>query len=212
MVAKERQTSSRTRLDKKEERTLPVADKQNIDVERMKRVSVIGCCGTGKSTLSKKLHSITNLPLIHLDKEFWSAGWQPSDKEEFQSRMRTIYNRDQWITDGHYFSTMDARLSRSDTVFHLDYSTLLCLYRTLRRIILGLGRDRSDCAGGCPERFDWEFIRYVALFRKTFRRRTIELLSKHNHLNVYTFRSPLELKEYLAHREQKETGTPLSFE
>ena len=167
----------------------------------MKRISIIGCCGAGKSTLSKKLQAITNLPLIHLDREFWTAGWEPSDKEDFQSRMKSIYDRDQWIIDGHYLSTMDVRLLRSDTVFHLDFSTSLCLFRTLSRMISGLGRDRSDCAEGCPERFDWEFIRYVASFRRNFRSRTMELLAKHKHLQIHTFHNPRELQEYLSNRE-----------
>ena len=163
----------------------------------MHRVSIIGCCGAGKSTLSKKLHSITKLPLIHLDREFWSEGWTPSDKEDFQIRMNSIYQQDEWIIDGHYISTMNARLARSDTVFHLDYSTPLCLYRALKRMILGRGRDRSDCAQGCPERFDWEFIRYVASFRRAFRHRTLRMLEEHKHLQIHTFRNPRELKAYL---------------
>jgi len=170
--------------------------------EKMQRISVIGCCGAGKSTLAQELHATTNLPLIHLDKEFWTEGWTPSDKEVFQLRMNSIYSEDEWIIDGHYFSTMDARLERSDAVFHLDYSTPLCLFRVFKRMIFGLGRDRSDCAEGCPERFDWEFVRYVASFRKTFRDRTIRLLEEHQHLQIYTFQNPRELQVYLANREQ----------
>ena len=170
--------------------------------EKMKRVSVIGCCGAGKSTLSKELQAITKLPLIHLDKEFWAAGWKPSDTDDFRSRLEAIYNGERWIIDGHYFSTMDERLSRSDTVFHLDYATPLCLFRTLKRMLSGLGKDRSDCAAGCAERFDWEFICYVASFRKSFRDRTMKLLAKHEHLQVHTFRNPRELQVYLINREQ----------
>ena len=31
------------------------------------KIIVIGCSGSGKSTISKKLHGVTGLPLIHLD-------------------------------------------------------------------------------------------------------------------------------------------------
>ncbi|CRH92083.1 topology modulation protein [Chlamydia trachomatis] len=33
----------------------------------MKRIIVIGCPGSGKSTFSRKLAVITNLPLVYLD-------------------------------------------------------------------------------------------------------------------------------------------------
>ena len=32
------------------------------------KIIVLGCPGSGKSTFSKKLHELTQLPLIHLDK------------------------------------------------------------------------------------------------------------------------------------------------
>ena len=31
------------------------------------KIIVLGCPGSGKSTFSKKLHELTQLPLIHLD-------------------------------------------------------------------------------------------------------------------------------------------------
>ena len=33
----------------------------------MKKIMVIGCPGSGKSTFSKKLHRIINVSLFHLD-------------------------------------------------------------------------------------------------------------------------------------------------
>jgi adenylate kinase family enzyme len=168
----------------------------------MKRIAIIGCCGAGKSTFAKQLQAVTSLPLVHLDREFWNAGWREPDKEEFRSRILEIYERDSWIIDGHYHSTLDARLARSQVVFHLDYSTWTCLRRTMGRTIRNLGRDRSDCAEGCPERFDFDFLRYVATFRKNYRERTVGLLQKHSHLIVHRFRHPRELAEYLNKREQ----------
>ena len=37
-----------------------------------KRVVVIGCPGAGKSTFSRKLHAVTNLPLFYLDALYWN--------------------------------------------------------------------------------------------------------------------------------------------
>ena len=36
-----------------------------------KKIAVIGCCGAGKSVFSRKLASVTGLPLYHLDIMYW---------------------------------------------------------------------------------------------------------------------------------------------
>ena len=41
----------------------------------MKKIMIIGCCGSGKTTLAKKLSNKLNLPLIHLDKLNWRDNW-----------------------------------------------------------------------------------------------------------------------------------------
>ncbi|WP_157756190.1 hypothetical protein [Paenibacillus crassostreae] len=43
----------------------------------MNRILVIGSGESGKSTLSQKLGSILDLPVIHLDTYFWNANWVP---------------------------------------------------------------------------------------------------------------------------------------
>lgn len=47
-----------------------------------KRILVIGSPGSGKSTFSRKLAEITEIPLVHLDKEFWNYGWVETPREK----------------------------------------------------------------------------------------------------------------------------------
>ena len=39
----------------------------------MKKIIVIGCMGSGKSTFAEKLHRKTKIPLFHLDNIWWKA-------------------------------------------------------------------------------------------------------------------------------------------
>jgi uridine kinase len=41
-----------------------------------KRIVVIGCSGSGKSTFSRKLQQLTGNPLHHLDKIYWLPDWE----------------------------------------------------------------------------------------------------------------------------------------
>ena len=53
----------------------------------MKRIMVIGCLGSGKSTFSRELHSITDIPLFYLDMMYWNADRTTIDKEVFRERL-----------------------------------------------------------------------------------------------------------------------------
>ena len=48
----------------------------------MKKIIIIGSPGAGKSTFSFALAEKTGLPLYHIDKLFWKAGWVSVEKEE----------------------------------------------------------------------------------------------------------------------------------
>ena len=39
----------------------------------MKKIMVIGCPGSGKSTFSRELHKITDISVFHLDRMYWNA-------------------------------------------------------------------------------------------------------------------------------------------
>lgn len=68
----------------------------------MKKVIVIGCPGSGKTTFAEKLRNKTGLSLYYLD-----AIWHKPDKThieraEFDEKLMEILQTDKWIIDGNY--------------------------------------------------------------------------------------------------------------
>lgn len=125
---------------------------------------IIGCCGAGKSTMSRKLHELTGLPLHHLDQYYHQPNWQEPREEDWIADNKEMVKGDQWIIDGNYNSTMDIRLRRADTIVFMDYPTTRCFVRVIKRILKYHGEVRPDMPEGCEERFDLEFLHYVATF------------------------------------------------
>ena len=39
----------------------------------MKRILILGCCGSGKTSFARQLHAATQIPLIHLDREYLAS-------------------------------------------------------------------------------------------------------------------------------------------
>lgn len=70
----------------------------------MKRVLVIGSGGAGKTTFSRRLARATGLPLVHLDRHYWRAGWTPTPASEWTEAVRAFCAAKSWIMDGNYTS------------------------------------------------------------------------------------------------------------
>ncbi len=110
------------------------------DGQRMKKVIVIGCPGSGKSSFSRVLHQQTGIPLCHLDMLYWNADKTTVPKPVFLERLSSVLAEDAWIIDGNYASTMELRMAACDTVIFLDYPLEVCLDGAISRI----GKKRSD--------------------------------------------------------------------
>ena len=83
----------------------------------MKRILVIGCPGSGKSTFARALQAKTDLPLFYLDRIYWNADRTTVAREVFDARLEEILRGDEWIIDGNYSRTMERRIRACDTVF-----------------------------------------------------------------------------------------------
>lgn len=106
----------------------------------MKKVIVIGCPGSGKTTFAEKLQKKTGLPLYYLDAIWHKPDRTHISREEFDTRINEIFAEDEWIIDGNYSRTIEARLKECDTVFLFDLPTEICLQGASER----LGKGRYD--------------------------------------------------------------------
>ena len=165
----------------------------------MKKVLVLGCCGAGKSTFSKKLHSILKLPLIHLDSHYHKPNWEEPEKEEWSKVLKKMLRRERFIMDGTYLESLDERIKKSDTIIYLDYSLIKCFFRVIKRVLIDFGKKRSDMAPGCKEEFDLEFLWFVLTFNNKFRKEIIQKLnSVKNKKKVSIFKTDKHADKFLA--------------
>ena len=163
----------------------------------MQRVVILGCGGSGKSTLARRLGARTGLPVVHLDRCFWKPGWVPTPEDEWRAVQTELVAADRWIIDGNYSLTLDVRLPRADTVIFFDFATWRTVSRVLWRTTRDLGKETQ--ADGCPEKFEWSFIKWVATYRGRSLPRTIAAITKdaaHAHLHV--LRRPRDVERFLS--------------
>ena len=106
----------------------------------MKKILVIGCPGSGKTTFAEKLNKCTGIPLFYLDAIWHKPDRNHITRDEFDKRMSEIFELDKWIIDGHYSRTLERRIQACDTVFVFDLPTDVCLQGATER----LGKNRYD--------------------------------------------------------------------
>ena len=155
---------------------------------------VIGCPGGGKSTFSRAFHEKTSLPLFPLDLMYWKEDRTTVEKEIFLQRLNAVLEKDEWILDGNYNSTMELRMKNCDTVFFLDFPTEICLEGIRSR----QGKPRPDLPWVEKEgEKDEEFLSFVEKFNTDSRPRILSLLEKHSNKNIFIFKTREEADKFL---------------
>lgn len=117
----------------------------------MNRICIIGGSGTGKTTLAKNLGKQLNLPVYYIDGIHHLKNWKIRDKDERDKIILEIINKDKWIIDGTYKSTLKHRLEKADYVIYLDYSTFAQIRGILGRFIKKHGKEKEEIPG-CKEK------------------------------------------------------------
>ena len=158
----------------------------------MKKVIVIGCPGSGKSTVSRTLHNKTGIPLYHLDMMYWNADKTTVEKSVFLKRLFDVLEKDEWIIDGNYSSTMELRMAACDTVIFLDYPLDVCLDGIRER----RGKPRSDMPWIETEE-DSEFIEFIKNYNEQQKPKVLELLKKYNDKNIIILESREQADAFL---------------
>ena len=159
----------------------------------MKKVIILGCPGSGKSTFARKLQEKTGLPLYYLDMIWHKPDKTTLTKEEFDEKLHELIARDEWIIDGNYSRTLEPRLQACDTAFVFDLPLEVCLAGAQARV----GTKRIDMPWEETE-LSQEFLNYILSFSQQKLPRLLQLARQYSaQKQVVFFRSRRECDDFL---------------
>ncbi len=141
---------------------------------------------------SVRLAEILDLPLIHLDKEYWRPGWDETDREEWIKKHNEIISRDSWIIDGLNSATLKDRFKAADGVIFLDTPTLMCRINLITRRMKYRNKPREDLPEDCEEFIredEWRGLKFAQ--------------EKRNRIHTYLRRYPKTFKFTLYNRREQ---------
>lgn len=153
--------------------------------------------------LATEISRRTGIPVVHLDRIFWRAGWVRAPADDAARGFRAAIAGDSWILDGNFLwderVAGDGRFERADTVVFLDLPRRTCLRRVLVRLVRERGRSRPDLPDGAREGVDLPLLRWIWSYGKTDRPRVLDLLAQlDERVAVHHLRSPSDVKRFLA--------------
>ena len=149
----------------------------------MERVVILGPGGAGKSTLARRLGERTGLPVMELDKHFWSADLRPLPTDQWRTRQSELVKGEEWIADGDLgpYDVLEPRLRAADTVIVLDFPRWRCAWRSVRR-----SRERP------------EFWKWLWTWRRQSRPQLLAAIATFaDHADVETLASPAAVDRWL---------------
>jgi len=174
----------------------------------VRRVSVVGSTGTGKTTFARELAAILGVPHVECDALFWEPDWRMAERDTFLARIEAATSGGAWVADGNYggIGAREIVWGRADTVIWLDFSLFVIFARLWRRTTARI-RDRAELWPGTGNR---ETVRNAFFSReslflwavRTYRRRKrqyAELFARPEYagLAVHRFREPREAARWL---------------
>lgn len=166
----------------------------------MQRVLIIGGNGSGKTTMACTLAQRTGLPLVHLDKLYWTDNWVPRDRADFLALLTDELEKPAWILDGNMRRTLPQRLAYCDTVIYLDFPGWRCFWGVLCRLVRYSGRVRPDMGAGCVEQFDaraWRFLWSTLSFNRKNRDYFYQTLADFPQLELIVLKNRREVASFL---------------
>lgn len=123
----------------------------------MRRVSVVGTTGSGKTTLARQIGDRLGLPHVELDALYWDANWTSAPPALFHARAQQALAGETWVVDGNYSKVRDIVWSRADTIVWLDYALPVILFRLIRRTV-GRVATQEPLWNGNREQFRSAFL------------------------------------------------------
>jgi adenylate kinase family enzyme len=150
---------------------------RSVAMGSIRRVAIIGCGGSGKTIIGRRLAATLGTTITHLDSVVYDDEWNKLPPEKFAAVQEELVAAENWVIDGNYASTLPIRLRRATHVIFLDLPAATCLWGIAQRRRRYRGGQHDN--DGVYDRITWDFIKYVWGYRRMMAPRVRKLIAEH---------------------------------
>lgn len=128
-----------------------------------------------------------------MDNLYWRSDKTHITRAELVTIIADIMERDEWLIDGNYISTMEQRIQGTNVIIYLDLPTEQCIDGIRSR----MGKKRDDMPW-IEESLDEEFLEFVHNFEDEIKPQIEELLKRYPDKKVIRLTSAEEKEHFKA--------------
>jgi adenylate kinase family enzyme len=167
-----------------------------------RRILIAGVTGVGKTTLARRLATLTGSPHTEIDALYHGPNW--SYRETFLDEVTALAASDAWITEWQYRTARPVLTPRAELLIWLDPASRVALPRLIRRTIRRRLR-REVLWNGNVEGPLWKFftgrdhiVRWALTTQHKYKESVPALEREHPGLVLVRLRSDREKERWLA--------------
>lgn len=114
----------------------------------MKKISIIGASGSGKTSLGRAISKKSGYPLLDMDDIYWLPGWIKVEDSLIREKLKKHVSQESWIVTGNA-TTLSTELIWPDVdeLIWLDFPLRTLLWRGFKRGLYSLIFSREICNG-----------------------------------------------------------------
>lgn len=160
----------------------------------MKKIMLLGCPCSGKSTLSSALSLKLDIPVFHLDMIFHTEPGDIKEKSFYTQQKEYIDSHDRWIIDGDFRrdESFELRVKHADTIVIYELPKRVIYWRFLKRFLRDYGKSRPDMPDSRKETFKtaWVLLKFIVGYTNEIAWKKIKIHG--GHVRVITIKSNRE--------------------
>lgn len=163
----------------------------------MNKIIVIGCPGSGKSTMVFRMNEKLKYSVLHLDKIYHIDNNTHITREELIKRVDKFANdNERFIIDGNYISTVEQRIKLADTIILLDIDTEICVQNAVNRSKKEKTADMAD--GFDNSKLKDEFLEFIGRFKNDSLPKIMGLIEAYkSEKNIIILKNYKEIDEFI---------------